>query len=248
MRNDYPLLSCLEMGVRHVRVPLEEALDPVQKIDILRSKGISVTAYHLFPTTDAVTGAVSALAGRCDALEIQFVARDAATFEAIDEMDLPLILCPVTPGVVVAGKAHPRTRIGCSLDGETQNWLRGRNLCRVGPGDSLLDWRDCAAATSGRADFVIELPGISDEDNARRAAQALLTLSTVPGGRLFIDPLTDLDRTNDITHGLIDTRCNPRPAMTWSAPSGPSCSPTGNAGHSRRTPPGRSCLEDDDWF
>ncbi len=214
VRNDYPLLSCLEMGIRHVRVPLEEALDPVQRIDILRSKGISVTAYHMFPTTDDVTGAVSDLAGRCDALEVQFAARDAATFVAIDEMDLPLILCPIDPGLVVAGKQQPRTSIGWSLDAATQNFSRGRNLCRVAPGDSLLVWHNSAAATSGRADFAIDLPGVSDDDNARRAAQALLTLSTVPGARLFIDPLTDLDRTNDITHGLIDTRCNPRPAMT----------------------------------
>ena len=170
VRNNYPLLSCLEMGVRHVRVPLEEALDPVRGIDILRSKGISITAYHLFPTAGDVAGAVSALDGRCDALEVQFAARDAATFEPMDEMDLPLILCPVAPGVVVAGKQHPRTRVGWSLDGETENWSRGRNLCRVAPGDSLLDWRNSAAATSGRVDFAIDLPGVSDDDNARRAA------------------------------------------------------------------------------
>jgi hypothetical protein len=84
----------------------------------------------------------------------------------------------------------------------------------VAPGDSLQHWRECAAATSGRADFVIDLPGVRDEDNARRAAQALLALSTVQGARLFIDPLTDFDRTLDVTHGLIDTLCNPRPAMT----------------------------------
>jgi hypothetical protein len=214
VRNDYPLLSCLEMGVRHVRVPVEEALDPVQKTDILRSKGISVTAYHLFRTTDEVAATASALAGRCDALEVQFAARDAAAFEAIEVVDLPLVFCPVAPGVVIAGKQHPRTRIGWSLDGVTQSWPWGRFLCRVAPGDSLLHWRECAAATSGRADFAIDLPGVRDEDNARRTAQALLALSTVQGARLFIDPLTDFDRTLDVTHGLIDTLCNPRPAMT----------------------------------
>ena len=81
-------------------------------------------------------------------------------------------------------------------------------------GDSLLEWRNRAAAASRRVDFAVDLPGVDDDDNARRAAQALLALSTVPGTRLFIDPLTDLDRTIDAAHGLIDTRCNPRPAMT----------------------------------
>ena len=214
VRNDYPLLSCLEMGVRHVRVPLEEVLDPGQKTDLLRSKGISVTAYHLFRTTDDVKSAVSALAGKCDALEVQFAVRDAAAFEAIDEVGLELVLCPVAPGVVIPGKQHPRTRIGCNLDGKSHSWPRGRILCRVAPGDSLPDWRNCVAATSGRADFAIDLPGVSDDDNARHTAEAILALSTVPGARLFIDPLTDFDRTLDVTHGLIDTRCNPRPAMT----------------------------------
>ena len=214
VRNDYPLLSCLEMGVRHVRVPLEEALDPGQKTDILRSKGVSVTAYHLFAAAEDVAGAVSALAGRCDALEVQYLARDAAAFEAAGEMDLPLVCCPVTAGVVVAGKAHPRQRIGRSLDGEARDWPRGRTLCRVAAGDSLLEWRDRAASAPRGADFAIDLPGVDDGENARRAARALLALSTVPGARLFIDPLTDFDRTNDAAHGLIDTRCNPRPAMT----------------------------------
>ena len=214
VRNDYRLLSCLEMGVRHIRIPLEEALDPDQGIDILRSKGVSVTAYHLFPTTDDVTAAISTLAGGCDALEVQFAARDAATFASIDEVDLPLILCPVAPGVVVAGKQHPRTRVGWSINGETESWPRCRILCRVAPGDSLLNWRNSAAANSGRADFAIDLPGVNDDDNARRAAQAILALATVSGARLFIDPLTDFDRTIDVTHGLIDTLCNPRPAMT----------------------------------
>ena len=55
---------------------------------------------------------------------------------------------------------------------------------------------------------------MDDDLNARRVAEALLLTATVPENRLFIDPLTDFDRTMDLTHGLIDTRCNPRPAMT----------------------------------
>lgn len=214
VRNDYPLLSCLEMGVRHVRIPLEEVVDPDQRIDLLRSKGVSVTAYHLFRTTSDVEAAVAALAGRCDALEVQFAYRDAAMLEAGYEVDLPLVFCPVTPGVVVAGRQHPRTRVGWSIDAEVESWPRGRNLCRVAPGDSLLDWRSSAAATSGCADFAIDLAGVSDEDNARRAAEGILALGILPGARVFIDPLTDFDRTLDVTHGLIDTCCNPRPAMT----------------------------------
>ena len=33
----------------------------------------------------------------------------------------------------------------------------------------------------------------------------------LPGSRIYFEPLTDFDRTMDITHGLLDTLCNPRP-------------------------------------
>ena len=37
-------------------------------------------------------------------------------------------------------------------------------------------------------------------------------MATIPGSRIYFEPLSDLDRTMDVTHGLLDTLCNPRSA------------------------------------
>ena len=35
-------------------------------------------------------------------------------------------------------------------------------------------------------------------------------MAAIPGSRIYFEPLSDLDRTMDVTHGLLDTLCNPR--------------------------------------
>lgn len=216
VRNDYPLLACLEMGVRHVRVPATE-LDDLQlrRIQILRERGILVIAYHLFAYPSAATEMAMRYRDRLDGLEVQFASIHLNDFSQLRSDDLPLTLCPVAPGVSIPGKQHPRTRIGYSLDeANTLSPADVRHLCRIAAGDALLEWLEARPITSGRADLVLDLPGVDDDLNARRVAEALLLTATAPENRLFIDPLTDFDRTMDLTHGLIDTRCNPRPAMT----------------------------------
>ena len=34
----------------------------------------------------------------------------------------------------------------------------------------------------------------------------------MPGSRIYFEPFSDLDRTMDVTYGLLDTLCNPRSA------------------------------------
>ncbi len=215
VRNDYPLLSCLEMGITHVRVPATEMMDERQlgRIALLRDHGVTVTAFHLFAYPSAATEMAGRLRNRVDGLEIQFAAEYADDFAKATSSDLSLTLAPITTGVVIAGKQHPRTRVGYSLD-EATDPGDSRALCRVAPGDRLDKWLTTRAVTSGRADLVLDLPGEDDTINATRVAHGLLGAATAPGTRLFIDPLADLDRTIDVMHGLIDTRCNPRPAMT----------------------------------
>ena len=59
-------------------------------------------------------------------------------------------------------------------------------------------------------DISLELDAQNDCTNARRIAEATFAIVRLAGARLFVDPLTDLDRTMDVTHGLLDTLCNPR--------------------------------------
>ena len=58
-----------------------------------------------------------------------------------------------------------------------------------------------------------ELPAQDDDANALQAAEALFASRLLGSSRLFFEPLVDLDRTMDARNGLLDTRCNPRPAF-----------------------------------
>ena len=62
----------------------------------------------------------------------------------------------------------------------------------------------------GHIDVSLELDAQNDNTNARRIAEATFAIVRLPDARLFVDPLTDFDRTMDVTHGLLDTLCNPR--------------------------------------
>ena len=54
-------------------------------------------------------------------------------------------------------------------------------------------------------------PGYQDDDrNALIAARAFFTCAGTPNARIFFDPPQDLDRTMDVTNGLLDSQCNPR--------------------------------------
>ena len=44
-------------------------------------------------------------------------------------------------------------------------------------------------------------------------ADPLGEAALLPGARIFFDPLVDLDRTMDVSNGILDTLCNPRPAF-----------------------------------
>ena len=78
----------------------------------------------------------------------------------------------------------------------------------------------------GHIDISLELDAQNDNTNARRIAEATFAIVLLPGARLFFDPLTDFDRTMDVTHGLLGTLCNPRapfshPALSQHPPQQP---------------------------
>ena len=59
-------------------------------------------------------------------------------------------------------------------------------------------------------DFSLEFSATDDQTNANQAAEALFLMAILPGSRIYFEPLSDFDRTMDVTHGLLDTLCNPR--------------------------------------
>ena len=224
VRNDYPLLACLEMGASWVRAPLADLADPVQarRLDVLRAEGVRVQAVAL--GEEEALAHAGALVG-ADALEVQLPGRvlpDTRSLSALEKAAPPLVIAPVLPGQPVPGKQHHRTRIGFSPDelddlGEAleASHLRAAAACRLDPADPWETARRLEQARGRRSwqlQLLVELPAVDDGTNAEAVARSLLAAASldVP---LFLEPLVDLDRTMDAASGLLDTRCNPRPSF-----------------------------------
>ena len=230
VRNDYPLLACLELGAQAVRCPWTD-LDPSgDRLRFLRSQGIQVQATILDDEDTPYDSILERRRDQVDTWEIQTPGGPWPSSSCLYlcksyHRNLRLSLTPVIPGQQMAGKQHPRTRIGyrpdevAQLNRRLQNadtWIEAA-LCRLdaaAPWEDALAWREVRALTTiGRLDLLFELPGQNDQDDAVQAAEALFATALLPRARLFVEPFIDLDRTMDVGQGLLDPRCNPRPAF-----------------------------------
>lgn len=227
VRNDLPYLSCLEPGATTVRLPHRDLRDPFQRerIAMLQSDGIRITATVLEPNLHALP---DWMAAHPDITwEIQLPGQVLPPQDMCDilkQCPAPLSLCPIIPTERVPGKQHNRTRIGYRPDElvPLNKYLAQRDLpilrvlCRIPPDASPWDFaRHLPTSFSHIAhiDLALELDALNDARNACRLAEAIFAIALRPGAHLFVDPLTDTDRTMDISHGLLDTLCNPRPAF-----------------------------------
>lgn len=235
VRNDYPLLACMELGVRHVRVPASDLDDSLQhqRLAILRDEGIRITATWLSSDQLDFPSAVSRHRDQLDGAEIQILGTpwpDEACLREVQrciaELGLPVTLSPVIPGERVPGKQHGRTRLGYRLEELTelncrlsQRGIRiDRVLCRVDSDVSVWDSiRQGVALPSltyvGAVDWIVGLPTTDEQVQIIQAAEAMFAASQLQGSRLFLEPLVDLDRTMDVSYGLLNRLCNPRLAF-----------------------------------
>jgi hypothetical protein len=234
MRNDYPLLACLELGARHLRVPLTDFANPTQRelLQLLRDEGVLLTTTVLWSGRHDLAGLVAPRVDLVDTIEVQ-VAGSTLPLEDclrqlrhVAELGRPVSLATILARETVAGKQHPRTRVGyraAELSDLDRHLGRAgvtidRVLCRadssVPPWESMRHLNDLSALENIRAiDWVVDLPGLDDRTGSNRAAEAVFASALLPHTRVFLDPFLDLDRTMDVAHGLLDRQCNPRPAF-----------------------------------
>ena len=230
VRNDYPLLACLELGAQALRCPWTDLDSSGDRLRFLRRQGVQVQATLLADEATPYESILESRRDQVDTWEIQIPGAPWPSSSCLYLLksyhrNLRLSLAPVIPGQQTAGKQHPRTRIGyrpdevAQLDRRLQDadtWIEAA-LCRLdatAPWEDALAWRAVNASTTiGRLDLLFELPGQSDQDDAVRAAEALFATALLPRARLFVEPFIDLDRTMDVGAGLLDLRCNPRPVF-----------------------------------
>jgi predicted phosphodiesterase len=214
VRNDYPLLACLEMGARRLRLPIEDLADPTQaeRVEVLRREGVRPQWTAL--GVDALRAGLAHLRDG-DIVELQVPGTRQPPSGLLDEIPSTCAkaLCPVLPGEVVPGKQHPRTRIGYR-PGELADLDIAADVELVVRLDGASPWDDVDALRQVDRPLCLlaELPGVDQWRAAQAAACSVVAAATL-GAILLLEPLVDLDRTMDVSHGLLDGLCNPRPAF-----------------------------------
>lgn len=232
VRNDYPLLNALELGVQYVRVPASDLTDPLQaeRLAMLRRAGVQITTGWLWHEELPLAQEVDQQRAHLDSVLVETLGSPwptAGCLAAIDECrrttGAPVTLAPVVPGRAIAGKQHGRSQRGYTLAElprlaeqlTTAGMTIDRVLCRI---ESQADpWAVLSQAAAlpplppiGALDWILEL---TPDRALTQAATALFALAAKPASRLFFEPYRDLDRTMDVTHGLLDRLCNPRPVF-----------------------------------
>ena len=231
VRNDYPFYNLREMGAAHIRAPWHDWEDEAQRrrLGQLTKAGVSLTLFSLdetgerFPSLQSDASAPTAmewqLPGRVIPPEKEF----AQWIAQCRECNLQTALSPVIPSSAPSGKQHPRTRIGYNAAGiaEVRAWLREReesvDRLVIDLGFDPEPWETWTQLAEQKApgdpdwDFKFEFDSVDDDHNCVALTEAFALNLAVPGSRLFVDPLTDHDRTMDEANGLCDTMHNPRP-------------------------------------
>ena len=234
VRNDYPLLACIEMGVGYVRAPLTDFQDTFQRrrLEILRHEGVKLDAVVIFSEELDILDAMQQVHPRIDGLEIQIVETLYPSEKCIEvikvlqeRFGVSVTLSPIICREPTSGKQFPRFRFGYIPQEipSLNQFLVGnrvaidRIICKLNNDQSLCNQiREVAEITPlshiSNVDFSFEFSVTDDQANANLAAEALFSMATMPESRVYFEPFSDLDRTMDVTHGLLNTLCNPRPA------------------------------------
>lgn len=234
VRDDHPFLLVLELGVQHIRVPVSDLDDPLQqrRIQLLRSEGVRVTAIWVWTEGRSIPEDVRERAHLFDSVEVQFPGSLYPDLSCLDQLqecgsstEKSVVFTPIVAKEVMGGKYHPRTRFGyranelASLNGHLLDSRRtlDRVLCHVdanlSPWETMREFgQQLPMSEIGSVDYIVGSGGQDDTEIAYHCAEGLLAAAIQPGCRIYLDPLVDLDRTNDVCHGLLDRLSNPRPS------------------------------------
>src|SRR5690606_1369959 len=210
VHNAYPYLSCIELGVRHLRVPWHDLTDPEQRgrLAQLRAKGATITAtlpWH--DKQDSGAQIADLPADRFDTLELQLLGDRTPTPRTLDlvralRRDKPytVSLSTILSGRYMPGKQHARHQreyLPDQLDDlnrqlAAQGVELDRVVCRMNAQDD--GWTLLPQVTRQRhshirqIDWTLELSS-DDAQSERLACLALLAAAQCPGVRLFVEPL-----------------------------------------------------------
>ena len=153
VRNDWPLMACLELGARHLRLPTYD-LDDTSKRDrlaVLRGEGMMLTPYWLWAAHHDLVASVRRHRGRLDGVEIMAPGTTRPEPTCLDQIErvrsqgIAVSLSTAMRGELAPGQYHTRTRVGYRPDelADLDGWLDqhdravDRVLCRLSASEPL---------------------------------------------------------------------------------------------------------------
>ncbi len=239
-RNDYPILALWEMGIRSLRVPLEDLLDPATRARMaaLHQQGGHFTVFNFGWPHQISQDMVASHAGLVEGMELILkwpLPDDATTRLAAlrERLGMPIAVSRFWSAaggsrdgtqiklLVDHGYTGPQDPELAQADGLGPHVGVDRLVFRVShktPAHVGIDQAVQACADRGvQAHIHVRLasdtPAGGEPDpwrNAMRALEAAFCAQTLPQAAIFLDTLGDVDRGYFPRAGLIDRLGNPR--------------------------------------
>ncbi len=239
-RNDYDLMALMEMGVRRLRIPARDLLDPEHRarLDELADLGFLFTLFSFGPPDAALSTAIKGAKGLID------------TWEIGHRLDaLPDVMAAASPVAEAVGIAVYLTKLrskdsmekggekyyhminhGFTPDEDDQiaqmAELEGISGVVFRVAGETSPWQVAGDATRVcarhglKASLHIRMslgsPGTAQADEtwvANRVAEALAAAAAYSVAHVYPDTFADVDRGYFVRQGVVDRLYNPRPAF-----------------------------------
>ncbi len=226
VRNDYPTLALLELGCSFVRCPIQEFEDPhrVKCLANLVDHGVKITVCFFAHEFDLFSKLFIENKKLIHAVELQCIKSRSENIALLKKIDARVEknISIIDPKFQVSNKQLLRNRYGYTrneiLDLDQKCGDLELKIDRVLCHDLEIieDVDDFAEFTKrlrniSAVDFIFEAKTLDDGQLTRELTITYFMINRFADSRLYVDPLIDMDRSMDVTHGLLDTHCNPRP-------------------------------------
>ncbi|MFA3918703.1 metallophosphoesterase family protein [Ruegeria hyattellae] len=241
VRNDYHLLALQEMGVRDIRIPLHDLLDPSRRarLAVLKHLGFRTTLFG-WSVNKSVLDIIAAEAGNLSDWEISLNWRDVEASadlltKAHQATGLPIYISRMRTKDDIKAEGTYFHVINHGFNATDSDQLAALAampkscgivgaVFRVGNTDPVaerLTAMDNAAAVHGlKASAHLRVAGdnpavphTNDDATAARVLEAMDIRPRLRNTRVYCDTLVDVDRGYFVRNGAIDRCNNPRPLL-----------------------------------
>ncbi|RMF86124.1 MAG: serine/threonine protein phosphatase [Nitrospinota bacterium] len=241
-RNDYPLLALGDLGIRRLRIPIGDLLEAEtrERMRTLRAQGYAFTVFSIGLPSPRLRETVARYHDLLEAWEVVSTGEPVETLAtSLQEIKQAVPIQVFLSQIVTAATTYHGEQ-GSRFHHFVRHGFRAADAGALAVLDKVAGcidgvvfslppeeqpWEGIArirqqASSRGIAPLVhVQMQGsdnpalahIDDQAIANRVAESVLAalVNAVP---LFLDTFIDHDRGYHVRHGLLDRRCNPRPA------------------------------------